>query len=433
MSFTLRAALGFRSRMGPKAGLAVLRPLVDQLKGEERAEALLGALECARELDDAESYEALVARWMSVGVTTMFAALAREVGAARILSPRLAQELARTECVRCPEDARAHYLFARVCPAELREASYAQALLLASRPPIRESDVAQIAASMIAEGLDPSPGVVAALAAEDLERLSARSQIAIARYRLAHLRGYKRVAALDGLLAYVGKDTSVSTLALGVVAEFADRQMPTPLEWDRLSTAAREAGAETYRRFAMWRALRENKESASPLAREAKLAVSTIALRAKKTEAGSDAWAWPRGQREAAQRAYAAIKMLRRDELVDFAPFTRDVSGAGAPTLVLCALGVSKGLGDATVLAKALLEDSSARRGWLRLSKAASARGVGPLTSRLLERAFACNEPGAEKALGEDLRRRAWAKCAKGEGEEALALLSRARRLLRAS
>lgn len=413
--------------MGPKAGLAVLRPLVDQLKGEERAEALLGALECARALDDAESYEALVGQWMSVDVTTMFVALAREVGAARILSARLAQELARTECVRWPEDARAHYLFARVCPAEEREASYAQALLLASRPPIRESDVAQIAASMIAEGLDPSPGVVAALAAEDVDGLSARSQIAIARYRLAHLRGYKRVAALDGLLAHVGQGP-VSALALQVVAEFADRQMPTPLEWDRLSTAARDAGAETYRRFSMWRALRENKESASPLAREAKLAVSSIALRAKKTETGSDEWAWPQGRRAAAQRAYAALKTLRRDEVVDFAPFIRDASGAGAPTLALCALGLSKGIGDATVLAEALVEGASARRGWLRLSKAASARGLGPLTSRLLERAFACNEPGAERALGEDLRRRAWAL---REGEEALTLLSRARRLLR--
>ena len=98
MNFTLRAALGFRSRMGPKAGLAVLRPLVDQLKGQDRAEALLGALECARELQDEESYGGLLALWMSVDATVVFEALAREVGAARSFSLRLAQELAQTEC-----------------------------------------------------------------------------------------------------------------------------------------------------------------------------------------------------------------------------------------------------------------------------------------------------------------------------------------------
>ncbi|MFK7999019.1 MAG: hypothetical protein AB8H86_05455 [Polyangiales bacterium] len=427
MSFTLRAALGFRSRMGPKAGLAVLRPLVDQLKGEERAEALLGALECARELDDAESYEALVAQWMSVDVTTMFAQLSREVGAARILSPRLALELARTECVRCPEDARAHYLLARVSPPESREASYVQALLLAARPPVRELDVAQIAASMISEGLDPGSSVVASLSSKDVDALSARSQIAIARYRLAHVRGYKRVAALDGLIDHVG-DGPVSALALKVVAEFADRQMPTPLEWDRLGTAAHGAGAEAYRRFAMWRALRENKESTSPLAREATLAVSSTTLRAKKTEAGSDEWAWPPAKRGAAQKAYVAILKLRRGEDVDFASFLAHSAGAGAPTLALCALGLSKDAGGAAELAEALAQGAAARRGWLRLAKAAAARGLHSLASRLLERGLACGELGAERALGEDLRRRAWAL---REGEEALALLSRARRLLR--
>lgn len=431
MSFTLRAALGFRSRMGPKAGLAVLRPLVDQLTGQDRAEALLGALECARELQDEESYEGMIAQWMSVDATVVFEALAREVGAARSFSLRLAQELAHTECARCPEDARAHYLLARVSPADAREVSYAQALLLASRPPIRESHVAQIVASMITEGFDPGESHVKSLAQEHVQGLSVRSQIAIARYRLGHVRGYKRVAVLDELLAHVGEGP-VSMLALRVVAEFADRQMPTPLEWDRLSTTAQASGTEVNRRFEMWRALRENKESGSALAREADFAVSAVtpadsSALVEPAEPGADDWAWPQAQRRAAQDAYAGILKLRKGEHFDFAPFIDATASAGAPALALCALGLSRNISDAPRLAEALLDRSPARRGWLRLSKAAAARGLQPLTSRLLERALACDELGAERALGQDLRRRAWAI---GGGEEALALMSRARRLL---
>jgi hypothetical protein len=444
MSFTLRAALGFRSRMGPRAGLAVLRPLIDQLGGHDHAQAILAALECARELSDEETYEALLARWVSVNGTAVFEPLAKEVGAAREFSQRLARELAQVECIRSPGDARAHYLLARVSPADVREATYSQALLLASRPPIRESYVAQIVASMISAGLDPGQSHVSSLAQEHVERLSARSQIAIARYRLGYLAGYRRVAVLDALLEHErgGPDAA---LAMAVVAEFANRQLPTGLEWDRLSTMAAAAGDETKRRFEMWRALREGKEGGSALARAASFAISATAVskdassgsildsslgaasKSTSIDAGADEWAWPKAQREAARDAYDAIIKLRRGESVDFVPFTARSASAGAPALALCALGLSEGASEAARFAESLVEHSPARRGWLRLSKASAGRGLESLASRLLERAFEGDEPGAQRALGCDLRRRAWAL---GDSEEALALMVRARRLL---
>lgn len=430
MSVTLRAALGFRRRMGPKAGLTVLRPLIVQLSGAGRGEALLAALECARELNDEESYEALLAQWVSVDVN-MFESLAQEVGAAVRFAPRLAQELAHGERVRSPGDARVHYLVARVSAGLAREESYAQALRLASRPPIREAYVVQIVASMLADGLDPGAIRVASLAQEHVERASIHAQVVIARYRLAHFRGYKRVAVLDGLLARISGPGAA--LALEAIAEFADRQMPTPLEWDRLSTAAALGGDETKRRFEMWRALREGGDGGSALAQDAAFVLSDAALSldgppARDSSHGSDAWAWLAERQAAARDAYKAIRKLRRGETVDFTPFMKNAADSGAPALALCALGLSGSPEDAASFAESLVAHSPARRGWLPLANAAAAQKLDPLRSRLLERAFASDEPGADVALGEDLRRRAWSM---SDAEEALALMSRARRLLR--
>lgn len=433
MSLTLRAALSFRSRVGPKAGLAVLRPLIDQLAGVDRAHAILAALECARALGDEATYGALTTQWAGVGATGVFETLAAEVGAARAFSLRLAQELAHSERIRSPGDARAHYLLARVSDGDLRAASYDKALLLASRPPVRESHVAQIVASMIVVGLDPGAEHVSSLSQKHVAQLCGRAQIAIAEYRLGSTRGYKRVAALDGLLERVGGPDG--TLALTVLAEFAERARPTALEWDRLSTMAQAAGEEAKRRFDMWRALRDGEVGGSTLAQEAKLALSsateTVRLEPAPTlDPGADAWAWSSEERRAASAAYAQILRLRAGDQIDVAPFIDNASTAGGPALALCALGLADDnqAPDFARFAEALIEHSAARCGWLRLSEASRSRGQDALTTQLLERAFECGERGAARSLGAHLRSRAWVT---SDADEALALMSRARQLLR--
>ncbi|MBX3250242.1 MAG: hypothetical protein KF901_23900 [Myxococcales bacterium] len=194
--FALGAAREVGRVLGPRAGLAALRPLLDGIEDVAlRRAAHLDAIDLAARVDEASLAE-MTLRWSRLPAGGRFEALARRcVALAKGGRVAAARALASAEVERSPGNGRAPYLRARLTDdPQAARADLERTLWLARRD--HDHTLVAAASSRLARlELEPPrhPLDLAALAPE------ARLPLLVAQLRAKGR--YGRVAALDGLVA----------------------------------------------------------------------------------------------------------------------------------------------------------------------------------------------------------------------------------------
>lgn len=418
MSVAIAAADVVARNLGARAGLAAYRGVLGSVSTpHERARVLGSAFDCAHAVHDAEGIRWVTARWSELPRGDFFAQLAPRAVRLYAHDRAAARALAHAEVARAPEDARAHYLLARL-DDEHAARSLRRALRLAERPPSDAALATSIRARLARAG--------ESFEAIDVDALQERDRLAILVSRLRSSSRYRRVAALDALIELThSSDSEVRAAAYALGARHADGAL-TSIERDRVETLIRTHPRAKAARVAL--VARQGLESSLPDDADEE-AVAPFRRAVAVLERGTpgpapnpptDVW-----------RALRAIAAIRRgapagdafDALLDVAPHCVVTE----PLLTAAWLG----LGDPEIAMRAeqlaaILSGrpSHARHGYLRLSDAV---GDPHVAERLLRCAAAAGEAGAEERLAERERAEAWAAFRRGDGERALPLLRAAR------
>lgn len=427
---------GIARRLGPRAALRALVPLLDALPaGRGRARALLRAVGYAAESGDAAQLEQLCARWITEGVSREAKPWIRQFAKSR---PDAAVHLAHAELERTRgthEEARASYALGRSYEAARRmdEAleAYERAERLASdQPRLRQGARARIVRTLSKLGRSEEAARRAALLLP-LERAAPEERFAVAVAALDAPGRYRRAMALDVLDELARTREELRRDAVRFAAWHAERAGPalSRIEADRIEAVLshHSKGAAA---CAQLSALRAGAFESGPLLARARamLGGGTAGPRPDGTARETLAWL--------ALAACAALRSERPSETAESLRELKTQLNRGARveapiwTAAMLALAERHTREEGLALASMLLERNGEPppRGFVRLAEELELADAPELALRAWRRAAARREPTARERLATLLRWRGWQAAEAQERETAIAYLEEARR-----
>jgi hypothetical protein len=456
-SVGLEAAKRAERRLGPAMGLRSYRALLGAANRSIALEAFRGACRCALALDDSPDFDDLAQAWERCGDETAEVAV---ICRALVRQGRgdAALRLAEAEVSRSGS-ARAWYLLARVRDqlgdAEAREAferaSQAEASGEEDDEAVRSARAALVERAFRAGGLEggfDDGGSLEDLLADGREP----QRLVAAVVALRSSSKYRRASALSVLAELT--EGSVGRDAVAFAARHADAR-GLALSWveaERVEAVLRAATwlDDDLRDRALRRLrARQGVAMADQQERDAALAEALapepggprhldLARAVARGEAvDPEELAIAAGVPAPAAHALVAVDALRRGEdreaaraLLALVDDPGDPPVAGAYAAARLALSRSAQRDRACTLVDRLLAaEGGPPRGWLPLVDALLDAEAKATADRVLERAVGAGEAGAVERRLRKLVRRGWEANERGDREEAIALMSQAKRL----